>query len=295
MAQARTATLDIAYADSGPRDGRPVVLLHGYPYDIRAFDAVGPILNAAGLRTITPYLRGYGETRLRSPDAPRAGQQAAIGQDLLDLLDALQIPRAVLAGFDWGARAACVVSAIWPERVHGLVSCGGYQIQDIARASAPADPDMERRLWYQYYFHTERGRNGLLQNRAAISRLLWQLWSPTSPFDEATFKRTAAAFDNPDFVDVVVHSYRHRTGHAPGYPAYAALEARLAMMPKISVPTIVVHGADDDVTPPMLSVAHHRYFSGAYERRLLEGVGHNPPHEAPAAFAAAVLDVCQRS
>ena len=293
QARVRTPVLDVAYEHSGPAQGLPVVLLHGYPYDVRAFDDVVPVLNDAGLRTIVPYLRGYGGTRFLSPDTPRSGEQAALGQDLLELLDALNIAQAGLAGFDWGSRAACVVAALWPQRVRGLVSCTAYQIQDIANSGKPADPEQERRFWYQYYFQTERGRNGLAANRAELGRLLWKLWSPTWPFGAAVFQRTAASFENPDFVDVVIHSYRHRMGNAPGDPRYAAIESQLARLPKISVPTIAVHGAVDDVNPVQNTQAHQRYFTGPYERRVFENIGHNPPQEAPLAFADAILDVCK--
>ena len=290
----RTSVLDVAYEESGPADALPVVLLHGYPFDVRAFDEVVPLVNAAGFRTIVPYLRGYGPTRFLSAETPRSGEQAALGRDLLELLDALQIRQAVLAGFDWGGRAACVVAALWPERAHGLVTCTGYQIQDIANAHKPADPEQERRFWYQYYFHTERGRNGLAQMRGDIGKLLWKLWSPSWSFDDATYARTAASFDNPDFVDVVIHSYRHRAGNAIGDPRYAEIEARLAALPEISVPTIVIHGVVDDVNPARNSEGHQRYFTGHYERRIFEGVGHNPPQEAPKAFAEAVLALCKK-
>ena len=272
QARVRTPVLDVAYEHSGPAQGLPVVLLHGYPYDVRAFDDVVPVLNDAGLRTIVPYLRGYGGTRFLSPDTPRSGEQAALGQDLLELLDALNIAQAGLAGFDWGSRAACVVAALWPQRVRGLVSCTAYQIQDIANSGKPADPEQERRFWYQYYFQTKRGRNGLAANRAELGRLLWKLWSPTWPFDAAVFQRTAASFENPDFVDVVIHSYRHRMGNAPGDPRYAAIESQLARVPKISVPTIAVHGAVDDVNPVQNTQGHQRYFTGPYERRVFENI-----------------------
>jgi pimeloyl-ACP methyl ester carboxylesterase len=290
----RTPVLDIAYEHGGPADALAIVLLHGFPYDPRAFDGVVPLINAAGFRTIVPYLRGYGGTRFLSPDTNRSGEQAALGQDLLDLLDALNIEKAVLAGFDWGGRAACVVSALWPERVAGLVSCTGYQIQDISSATKPADPEQERRFWYQYYFHTERGRNGLAENRGDFGRLLWKLWSPTWTFDDATYARTAASFDNPDFVDVVIHSYRHRAGNAAGDPRYAAVESRLAKQPRIGVPTICIHGTTDDVNPVRNSESHQIYFTGPYERRVFAGIGHNPPQESPREFANAVLDLCQR-
>jgi pimeloyl-ACP methyl ester carboxylesterase len=291
---ARTPVLDIAYEDNGPPGSLPVVLLHGFPYDIRAFDGVVPLINAAGFRTIVPYLRGYGPTRFLSPATMRSGEQAALGQDLLELLDALQVKQAVLAGFDWGGRAACVVAALWPERVQALVSCTGYQIQDIANSIKPVDPEQERRFWYQYYFHTERGRHGLAQMRGELGKLLWKQWSPTWDFDDATYLRTAASFDNPDFVDVVIHSYRHRAGNAAGDPRYADIESRLAKLPKITVPTIVIHGAVDEVNPAQKSKSHHRHFSGAYERRVFEQVGHNPPQEASKAFADAVLALCKR-
>ena len=294
LARARTSALEVAYEDSGPAGALPVVLLHGYPYDVRAFNEVVPVVNSAGYRTIVPYLRGYGPTRFLSPDIPRSGEQAALGQDLLDLLDALQIRNAVLAGFDWGGRSACVVAAVWPERVHGLVSCTGYQIQNIALAKKPVDPEQERRFWYQHYFQTERGRAGLAEMRAELGRLLWKLWSPSWAFDDETYNRTAASFNNPDFVEVVIHSYRHRMGNAAGDPRYAALEARLASLPKISVPTVVIHGLVDDVNPAQKSEGHSKYFTGPYQRRVFENVGHNPPQESPGAFAEAILYLCKR-
>ena len=268
-------------------------MLHGFPSDPRSFDVAVEIINAAGFRTIVPYLRGYGGTTFLLADTPRSGQQAALGQDLKELLDALDIPKAVLAGYDWGGRAACVVSALWPERSAGLVSCGAYNIQDIPNSFKPADPEQEARYWYQYYFHTERGRNGLAQKRREVTRMLWKMWSPTWAFDDATFGRTAASFDNADFVDVVIHSYRHRTGSAVGDPRYAAVEARLAAQPKITVPTIALHGAADGVHPATMSEGHGKQFTGPYQRRVLENVGHNPPHEAPQAFADAVLQLCK--
>lgn len=289
----RTPVLNLAYQDSGPRDTLPVVLLHGFPYDVHAFDEVVAIINAAGFRTIVPDVRGYAATTFLSPSTPRSGEQAAVGQDLLDLLNALKIPKAVLAGFDWGGRAACVVSALWPERVHGLVTCAGYLIQDIARSAEPADPEQEARFWYQYYFHLERGRNGLRQNRYDLCRKLWTMWSPTWTFDAATYDATARSFNNPDFVDVVIHAYRHRTGNAAGDPRYAAVEALLAAQPVIAVPTIAIHGAVDGVLPVHASEAHHKYFIGPYERRVLEGIGHNPPQEAPQPFADAILQLCR--
>jgi pimeloyl-ACP methyl ester carboxylesterase len=285
--------LDVAYEQGGPHDTLPVLLLHGFPYDPRGFDDVVTILNAAGVRTIVPYLRGYGGTRFLSAETLRSGEQAALGQDLKELLDALELGKAVLAGYDWGGRAACVVSALWPERAAGLVSCTGYNIQNIPNAYKPADPEQEARLWYQYYFHTERGRNGLIQRRGELCRLLWKMWSPTWTFDDSTFDRTAASFDNDDFVDVVIHSYRHRTGSVAGDPRYVSVEAQLAAQPKINVPTINLHGSVDGVMPAALSETHGNYFTGAYQRRVLQNVGHNVPQEAPRAFADAVLELCK--
>jgi pimeloyl-ACP methyl ester carboxylesterase len=288
---ARTPVLEIAYEEAGPPDGPPVVLLHGFPYAPRAYDTVLPVLTAAGLRCVVPYLRGYGPTRFLSAETPRSGEQAALGQDLLHLLDALGIPRAVLAGYDWGGRAACVVAALWPERCAGLVTCTGYNIQEIAASVRPLDAEQEHRLWYQYYFHTERGRAGLQANRGGIARLLWRLWSPNWAFGEATFAESAQAFDNPDFVEVVIQSYRHRFGYAPGDPALEGMEARLAAQPRIAVPTIAPHGAGDGVGPLATSERHARYFSGPFERRVIPLAGHNLPQEAPEAFARAVLDL----
>jgi pimeloyl-ACP methyl ester carboxylesterase len=292
LARIKTPVLDVAYEASGPADGLPVVLLHGFPYDVRSFDAVVQIVNAAGFRTIVPYLRGYGGTNFLSADTPRSGQQGALGQDVKELLDALDIRRAIFGGYDWGGRAACVVSALWPERAAGLVSCAGYAIQDIPNSLKPADPEQEARYWYQYYFHTERGRNGLTEKRREISRLLWKMWSPTWGFDDATFGRTAGSFDNADFVDVVIHSYRHRNGNAAGDSRYASVEARLAAQPKINVPAINLHGSVNGVMPAVASEGHAKHFTGPYQRRVLENVGHNPPHEAPQAFADAVLQLC---
>lgn len=280
--------LSVAYRESGPADGRPVILLHGFPYDIHAYDAVEPLLVQAGCRVFTPWLRGFGPTRFLSEATPRSGQQAVLAHDLLALMDALQIGRAVLAGYDWGGRAACILAALWPERVQGLVSAMGYNIQDIAGAARPAAPEDEYRLWYQYYFHGERGRAGLARNRHAFCRLLWQLWSPGWHFDDATYAQSAEAFDNPDFVDVVIHSYRHRYGLVPGDPAVEDTERRLAARPRIGVPAITFHGLVDGVTLPASDEQEAERFTGPRDRRLLPGVGHNVPQEAPRAFAEAV-------
>lgn len=286
--------LSVAYHEQGPADGPAVVLLHGFPYDIHAYDEVVRRLAEAGCHCLVPYLRGYGATRFLDPGTPRSGEQAALGADLLALLDALGLQRAVLAGYDWGGRAASIVAALWPQRVVGLVSCEpGYNIQDIAASGQPATPELEHRLWYQYYLHGERGRRGLQADRNAFARLLWRLWSPTWRFDEATFQATAAAFSNPDFVDVVVHSYRHRFGLVPGDPRYQAIERRLTLRPTIGVPAIVLAGADDGVMPVQAQADAVRGFSGPFLREVLGGTGHNVPQEAPAAFADAVLRLVQ--
>ena len=291
LRRVRAGVLDVAFCESGPAEGPPVLLMHGFPYDVHAYEAVAPLLAAQGCRVIVPYLRGYGATRFADAATPRSGEQAALGADLLALLDALHIDRAVLAGYDWGGRACCVVAALWPGRCAGLVSVNGYNLQHIAAAGKPAAPANEQRHWYQYYFQGERGRAGLAAHRDALCRLLWQQWSPTWAFDEATFARSAAAFDHPDFVEVVIHSYRHRHAHpgAPGDPAYASIEARLAAQPDITVSSITVDGADDGVMPVEGTAAHAHHFTGPHAHRVLPGGGHNLPQELPDAFARAVL------
>jgi pimeloyl-ACP methyl ester carboxylesterase len=291
LRQVRTRTLEVAYEESGPAGGPPVVLLHGFPYDVRCYDAMLPALVRAGCRCIVPHLRGYGPTRFLSADTPRSGQQAALADDLLQLLDALELRRATLVGYDWGGRAACIVAALWPERVRGLVTCCGYNLQDIPGSVTPQAPDQEHRLWYQYYFHTERGRAGLAANRRAFCKLLWRLWSPNWNFDDATYERTAGSFDNADFVDVVIQSYRHRFGYAPGDPALEPIEQRLTAQPKIAVPTIVLHGDGDGVGPAPGSEKHARFFTGPYQRRVIPLVGHNVPQEAPEIVTRATIEL----
>ena len=283
--------LDVALYETGPADGTPVFLMHGFPYDIHSYAEVAPVLAAQGCRVIVPYLRGFGATRFLSDTTPRSGEQAALGADLLALMDAMAIPRAVLAGYDWGGRAACVVAALWPERCAGLVSLNSYNIQNIATAMTPDTPENEHSLWYQYYFHNERGRAGLTADRRAFCRLLWKLWSPTWPFDDATFERSAAAFDNPDFVDVVIQSYRHRYGLVAGDRALLDIERRLAAQPAITVPSITFDGADDGVRPPATAAQQARHFTGPRSHRLVPGVGHNLPQEVPQLFADAVLEL----
>ena len=289
-----TPVLEIGYEAAGARrpapENVPVILLHGFPYDVRAFDEVAGELAANDRYVLAPYLRGYGPTRFRSAETMRSGQQAALAQDLLDFMDALGIERAVLAGYDWGARSACIAAALRPERVAGLVTCGGYLIQDIPNSGEPASPEQELNLWYQYYFHSERGRLGLDKNREELCGLLWRLWSPAWTAAEAEFPATAPSLHNPDFVDTAVHSYRHRYGLAAGDPRYQHLEEALVALPKISVSTVILVSEVDGVIGHS-GIDHAPHFTGPCEVRSLPGIGHNVPQEAPAAFAAAVLDL----
>ena len=280
--------LRVAYLEWGAADGWPCILGHGFPYDVHAYAEVAPRLAEAGARVIVPYLRGYGPTRFLSADTPRSGEQTALAVDLLALMDALKIERSTLGGYDWGGRAACIVAALWPERVTALVTGNAYNIQNIARAGEPLPAAQEAALWYQYYFHTERGRAGLTKDRRGITRLLWQMWSPTWAFDDATFARSATAFDNPDFVDVVIHSYRHRFGLAPGDPAVAAIEAQLTAQPPITVPTIAIDGDADGV---ISNTRHHApKFTGPFQFRIFKNAGHNLPQEQPDEWVKAILD-----
>jgi pimeloyl-ACP methyl ester carboxylesterase len=286
--------LSIATYEEGPADGPVVVLLHGFPYDVHSYVDVAPMLAARGCRVIVPYLRGYGPTRFRDAATMRSGEQAAIGADLLALIDALGIKRAVFAGYDWGGRAACIGAALWPERCAGLVCVNRYLIQDIAKAMAPLKPEREVALWYQYYFHSERGRAGLAAHRREIARLLWTQWSPNWQFDDATFARTAAAFDNPDYVEIVIHSYRHRFGLVAGDPRHADIQRRLAALPAITVPTITLDGAGDGVAPATDGMDSAAKFTGPRTHRVVPRAGHNLPQEEPEVFAAAVMDVIER-
>lgn len=283
--------LSVAYRVYGPDDGWPCIMAHGFPYDVHAYEAVGPALAHAGARVIVPWLRGYGATRFLDEATPRSGEQAALGADMLALMDALEIERAVLGGYDWGGRAACIVAALWPGRVAGLVTGNSYNIQNIARSGEPAPPAEEASYWYQYYFHGERGRRGLVENRRGIARQLWEMWSPEWTIDDAAFERSAAAFDNPDFVDVVIHSYRHRFGLVAGDPAVAHIETQLTAQPPIPVPTISIDGAADGVNPG--TAFHEPMFHGPHEHRVWAGAGHNLPQERPELWARAVLDVRQ--
>jgi pimeloyl-ACP methyl ester carboxylesterase len=287
-----TLVLRVVYEQTGSDTGEPIVLLHGFPYDVREFDELRDRIAGERRRVLVPYLRGFGPTHYRSAAVFRSGQQAALGKDLIDLLDALQIERATLVGYDWGSRAACVAAALWPERVRALISVGGYTIQEISKAATnPEPPEQEYQFWYQWYFQTERGRAGLDQNRNELCKLLWKLWSPTWRFAEALFVTTSKSFYNPDFVSTVIHSYRHRYANTAGDSALEALEMRLAEKPKIATPTIALQGEDDRVNPPSASERQEEQFTGRYERRLLSGVGHCPPAEAADKVAQAIEEV----
>ena len=291
LKQIDAGLLNIGYAEAGPMGGPAVMLLHGWPYDIHSFVDVAPRLAQAGYRVIVPYLRGYGTTRFLSSTTPRNGQQSVIAIDILALLDALRIKRAILGGFDWGARTADIIAAIFPERCTGLVSVSGYLIGSQQAGQVPLPPPAEYQWWYQYYFATERGRAGYEKYRHDFARLIWQLASPIWHFDDASFTRSAAAFDNPDHVSIVIHNYRWRLGLAKGEQQYEELEQQLAQAPNITVPTITLEGDANGAPHPEAS-AYAGKFAGRYEHRLITGgVGHNLPQEAPGDFAQAVIDV----
>lgn len=286
-----TDVLEIAYERRGDRHGFPVVLLHGFPYDPRSFDDAAEELARNGADVIVPYLRGHGSTRFRDDGTLRSGQQAALASDLRDLIDGLQLDRPILAGFDWGGRAAGAAAVLWPQAVGGLVAIGGYSVYDAARmASEPDVPEFEAKDWHQWYFQIERGREGLRTYRREIARQLWGEWSPRWRFDDATFEATAASFDNPDFVDVVVHSYRVRYGQVQGDPAYDSLERVLSTLPRVDVPTIVLDPTNDAVMPPLTRAQHEEHFTRLIDYRRTP-VGHNTPQEDPRAVSAAVLDL----
>lgn len=293
LKQIDAGELTIGYVEAGPAGGPAVILLHGWPYDIQSYVDVAPALAAAGYRVIVPYLRGYGTTRFLSASAPRSGQPVAVAADIVALMDALDIKTATLAGYDWGARTANIIAALWPERCKAMVSVSGYLIGSQQAGKMPLPPAAELQWWYQFYFATERGREGYAKYRHDFARLIWQLASPRWAFDDATFDRSAQAFDNPDHVDVVVHNYRWRLGLAAGEAKYDALEAKLATFPQITVPTITMEG-DANGAPHPEPAAYAKKFSGRYEHRLIQGgIGHNLPQEAPQAFAQAVIDVAE--
>jgi pimeloyl-ACP methyl ester carboxylesterase len=291
LKQMEAGVLNVGYAEAGPSDGPAAILLHGWPYDIHSYVEVAPLLAARGYRVIVPYLRGYGTTRFLASETPRNGQQSVVALDAIALMDALQIERAIVAGCDWGARTANILAALWPQRCKALVSVSGYLIGSQAAGKVPLPPGAELQWWYQYYFATERGRAGYDKYRREFARLIWQTASPRWNFDDATFERSAAAFNNPDHVDVVIHNYRWRLGLAEGEPRFDDVEMRLAAAPAISVPTITLEGDANGAPHPDAS-AYATKFSGRYEHRVITGgIGHNLPQEAPQAFAQAVLDV----
>ena len=284
--------LEVAYFETGPSDGSPIILLHGFPYDAHAYDEASKQLVASGKRCIVPFLRGYGETRFLSTSTFRSGQQAALGQDLLNFMDALKISRAVLAGYDWGGRAACIVSALYPDRVQGLVSCGtAYNIQNTTEATAPLEPKKEQLNWYWFYLNSERGKTALSDKRDELCRDLWQTFSPSWKFDDKTFDETVTSFNNPDFVDVVIHSYRFRIGSVPGDLKLDSLEKQISSQPQIKVPTVILQGAEDGVDQPESSDSFSKHFTNILSSKTLLGIGHNLPQEAPKEFAAAVLSI----
>jgi len=289
---AKTPVLNIGYEEHGDPLGFPVMLLHGFPYDIRSFDGVVPPLVEAGHRVIVPYLRGYGATTFLDPDAPRMAEQAAIGQDIVDLAEALNIDRLVLAGFDWGLRAACIASILHPEMVAGFVAIGGYSVQDTVNKESPAPAFREARMWYQWYFNTEQGRVGLEENRRDIIRHLWETWAPTWKYTDEAFNRSAPSFDNPDFVDIVVHSYRHRHINAPGEDRFIEVERKLAEGPPVTVPSIVLRGGDSGLGAPSEDPSEDEHnFTNLVARRLVAKAGHDLPVQRPDAVSTALLEL----
>ena len=287
--QIDAGVLNIGYAEVGPAGGTPVILLHGWPYDIHSYEEVAPLLAAKGYRVIVPYLRGYGTTRFLSADTFRNAQQSAVALDIVKLMDALGIQKAIIGGFDWGSRTVDIIAALWPERCIGIVAVSGYLVTNVAAQQKPLPPAAEYGWWYQYYFATDRGRLGYSENRHDFDKLIWKLASPGWNFDDATYDRTAASFDNPDHVDIVVHNYRWRLGLAKGEPQYDALEQKLASGPPITVPAITI--ASDFDGPLADGKAYAKKYTGKYSHRVLKGIGHNVPQEAPSAFAQAIIDV----
>jgi pimeloyl-ACP methyl ester carboxylesterase len=288
-----TPLLNIGYEESGDSRGFPIVLLHGFPDDVRAFDDVVPPLAKVGYRVLVPYLRGYGPTRFRDADAPRMAEQAAMGQDVIDFADALGLKQIAVAGYDWGGRAAQIATAMHPDRVRAAVFIGGYLIQNVFATPRPAPPEVERELWYQWYFNTERGRAGLAANRRSLCKFLWQTWSPGWNFGDEIYNRTAPSFDNPDFVAVVIHSYRHRIGNAPGEERFRAMEQQLAQRPKILAPSILLYGATDPLARPSpdATPAERALFPSLLARRVIPGAGHFLPREKPEAVSSALLEL----
>lgn len=289
--QINAGVLNVGYAEAGPKEGQPVILLHGWPYDIHSFEIVTPLLAAKGYRVIVPYLRGHGTTSFLDKKTLRNGQQSVVAQDIISFMDALKINQAILAGYDWGARTACIIAALWPERCKAIVSVNGYLINNLERNKLPLPPKAEWGWWYQYYFATERGQAGYEANRHDFAKLIWKNVSPKWNFDDATFERTAAAFNNPDYIAIVIHNYRWRLSLADGDPQFDALEKRLAEGPVISVPAITLDGDTDGVAPATDGTAYAKKFAGKRTHKIIKGAGHNLPQEAPQAFADAVIEV----
>ena len=291
LKQIKAGDLNVSYFESGPIDGVPVILLHGFPYDIHSYLEVVPVLSNARCRVIVPYLRGYGKTSFLAKKILRTGQQAALGYDLLNLMNSIKIDKAILAGYDWGGRAACVVAALYPERCLGLISCNGYNIQDIKNSSKPSNPNTEQKLWYQYFFHSERGRLGLINKRHDFIKYLWQTWSPSWDFNDEIYGLSKNSFDNSDFVDVVVHSYKHRFGIIAGDPKFNLIEKDLSKQPTISVPSITIDGETDGVSGLSNITKIKQKFSSHVRHQILPNTGHNVPQEDPKNFSKAVLEL----
>ena len=291
LKQIKAGDLNVSYFETGPIDGVPVILLHGFPYDIRSYLEVVPVLLNARCRVIVPYLRGYGKTSFLAKKTLRSGQQAALGYDLLNLMNSIKIDKAILAGYDWGGRAACVVAALYPERCLGLISCNGYNIQDIKNSSKPSNPNTEQKLWYQYFFHSERGRLGLKNRRHDFIKYLWQTWSPSWNFNDEIYGLSKSSFDNSDFVDVVVHSYKHRFGIVAGDPKFDLIEKDLSKQPTISVPSITIDGETDGVSGLSNITKIKQKFSSHVRHQILPNIGHNVPQEDPKNFSRAVLEL----
>tara|TARA_R110000868_G_scaffold406978_1_gene687827 strand:+ start:250 stop:1143 length:894 start_codon:yes stop_codon:yes gene_type:complete len=288
-----TELLEIGYKEYGNIEDTPVILQHGFPYDVNAYNESAEILSQKGFRVLTPYLRGFGETTFKNSSTIRSGQQAAVAKDVIDFMDALQIPKAIIAGYDWGGRTSCIVSALWPERILGLLSVGGYTIQNIAGNAEPLPPIMEQLYWYQYYFHTERGRKGFTKYRKELCKILWSEWSPTWNFDDDTFERTAMSYTNPDFINIVIHSYKHRYGIVEGDERYDEIEKILATRPVIKVPTIVLEPGNDGFVNYFGFDDHSEHFKGRYSQKILKDVGHNLPQEAPLEFANTIIELSE--
>ena len=291
LKQIKAGDLNVSYFETGPIDGVPVILLHGFPYDIHSYLEVVPVLSNARCRVIVPYLRGYGKTSFLAKKTIRSGQQAALGYDLLNLMNSIKIDKAILAGYDWGGRAACVVAALYPERCLGLISCNGYNIQDIKNSSKPSNPNTEQKLWYQYFFHSERGRLGLINKRHDFIKYLWQTWSPSWNFNDEIYGLSKNSFDNSDFVDVVVHSYKHRFGIVAGDPKFNLIEKDLSKQPTISVPSITIDGETDGVSGLSNITKIKQKFSSHVRHQILPNIGHNVPQEDPKNFSRAVLEL----